>query len=214
MISAYTFGLLTPISAVLAIVYLARKEMHLVKLNVRLGKIMTDAANASEETKTIKSVRGICRSEQIAAAAQLVASLAAAVALPFDLVMRQDLTDYFAPKIPFSLAIGSLVLSLLTSLFRLYITQVKRYNLSPCLGEHIGKSFFAELQSLNKDFQTPMNTVEPKEVQNRRTWEFVAREFLHRWRFDTALQADRFGSILQYIQSGPTSTRKDADNGV
>ena len=214
MISAYTFGLLTPISAVLAIVYLARKEMHLVKLNVRLGKIMTDAANSSEETKTIKSVRGICRSEQIAAVVQLIASLAAAIALPFDLAMRQDLTDYFAPKIPFSLAIGSLVLSLLTSLFRLYITQVKRYNLSPCLGEHIGKSFDAELQSLFQDFQTPTNTVEPKEVQKRRTWEFVAREFLHRWRFDTALQADRFGSILQYVQSGPTSTRKDADNGV
>ena len=152
--------------------------------------------------------------EQVAASAQLLASLAAAVALPFDLAMRQNLTDIFMPKIPFSLAVGSLALSLLTSLFRLYITQVKRYNLSPCLGEHIGISFDAELQSLYKEYQTPLNTVEPKDIQTRRTWEFVAREFLHRWRFDTALQADRFGSILQFIQSGPTSLQKVADNEV
>jgi len=214
MISAYAFGLFTPITAVLAIVYLARKEMHLVKLNVRMGSIMLNTVNESEETNTIKSVRGICRCEQIAAFAQIVASLAAAVALPFDLAMRQNLTDFFAPKIPFSLAIGSLALSLLVFLFRLYITQVKRYNLSPCLGEHIAKSFDAELQSLYQDYQTPMNTVEPKEIQERRTWEFVAREFLHRWRFDTALQADRFGSILQYVESGPSAPIREADNGV
>ncbi len=216
-ISAYTFGLLTPISAVLAIVYLARKKVHLFNLNVRMGKIATNAANPSDETKSIKAVREICGCEQVAASTQLLASLAAAVALPFDLVMRQNLTNhqYFMPKIPFSLAVGSLALSLLTSLFRLYITQVKRYNLSPCLGEHIGISFDAELQSLYKEYQTPLNTVEPKDIQTRRTWEFVAREFLHRWRFDTALQADRFGSILQFIQSGPTSYQKEgADNEV
>lgn len=215
-ISAYTFGLLAPITAVLAIVYLARKKVHLFNLNVRMGKIATNAANPSDETKSIKAVRQICGCEQVAASAQLLASLAAAVALPFDLVMRQNLTNSlnFMPKIPFSLAVGSLALSLLTSLFRLYITQVKRYNLSPCLGEHIGISFDAELQSLYKEYQTPLNTVEPKDIQTRRTWEFVAREFLHRWRFDTALQADRFGSILLFIQSGPTSYQKVADNEV
>ena len=205
---------MAPITAVLAVVYLARKKVHLFNLNVRMGKIATNAANPPDETKSIKAVRQICGFEQVAASAQLLASLAAAVALPFDLAMRQNLTDIFMPKIPFSLAVGSLALSLLTSLFRLYITQVKRYNLSPCLGEHIGISFDAELQSLYKEYQTPLNTVEPKDIQTRRTWEFVAREFLHRWRFDTALQADRFGSILQFIQSGPTSLQKVADNEV
>mmetsp|Transcript_42374 Transcript_42374/g.47161 ORF Transcript_42374/g.47161 Transcript_42374/m.47161 type:complete len:82 (-) Transcript_42374:141-386(-) len=41
-----------------------------------------------------------------------------------------------------------------------------------------------------------------RQVQQRVTWEYVAREFLHKYRFDMVFSADRFGSILQYLQSG------------
>jgi hypothetical protein len=47
-----------------------------------------------------------------------------------------------------------------------------------------------------------MNDIEPKLLQERRTWEYVAHEFCHRHRFDLVLSAERFGTIFQYIQSG------------
>jgi hypothetical protein len=34
------------------------------------------------------------------------------------------------------------------------------------------------------------------------SWEYTAREFLHKYRFDTVFAADRFGTIVQHIQSG------------
>jgi hypothetical protein len=46
------------------------------------------------------------------------------------------------------------------------------------------------------------NEIDTKIVQDRENWEYVAREFLHKYRFDTVFAADRFGTILQYIQSG------------
>lgn len=36
----------------------------------------------------------------------------------------------------------------------------------------------------------------------KEAWEYTAREFLHQYRFDTVFAADRFGTILQHIQSG------------
>jgi hypothetical protein len=51
----------------------------------------------------------------------------------------------------------------------------------------------------------PINDIDTKQVQERETWEYVAREFLHRYRFDAVFAADRFGSILQYIQAGMDS---------
>lgn len=52
-------------------------------------------------------------------------------------------------------------------------------------------------------------TKDPKEVSiendvelEREAWEYAAREFLHQYRFDTVFAADRFGTILQHLQSG------------
>jgi hypothetical protein len=36
----------------------------------------------------------------------------------------------------------------------------------------------------------------------RDAWEYTAREFLQRIRFDTLFDVDRFGTILQRLQSG------------
>jgi hypothetical protein len=42
------------------------------------------------------------------------------------------------------------------------------------------------------------------------SWEYTARMFLHQYRFDAVFAADRFGSILQYIQSGMEDYKPDA----
>jgi hypothetical protein len=51
-----------------------------------------------------------------------------------------------------------------------------------------------------KGLSIPENQFDTRQVQQRVTWEYVAREFLHKYRFDTVFAADRFGSILQYLQ--------------
>ena len=44
--------------------------------------------------------------------------------------------------------------------------------------------------------------LETAQVIEKDTWEYTAREFLHKYRFDTVFAADRFGTIVQHIQSG------------
>jgi hypothetical protein len=74
--------------------------------------------------------------------------------------------------------------------------------LSPRLGECICEAFREEIENMYKVLDFPINDIQTKQVQERETWEYVAREFLHKYRFDAVFAADRFGSILQYIQSG------------
>ena len=51
-------------------------------------------------------------------------------------------------------------------------------------------------------FQQPIQSTLTEQVQERAKWEYVARSFLHNYRFDTVFAADRFGNFFQYIQSG------------
>lgn len=44
--------------------------------------------------------------------------------------------------------------------------------------------------------------IETKQVLDKDAWEYTARQFLHEYRFDTVFAADRFGTILQSVQSG------------
>jgi hypothetical protein len=86
--------------------------------------------------------------------------------------------------------------------FFFIVEFVVRYNLSPKLGEFVCESFRDEIEAMFRVLSLPINDIDTKQVQERETWEYMAREFLHRYRFDTVFAADRFGSILQYIQAG------------
>ena len=41
------------------------------------------------------------------------------------------------------------------------------------------------------------------QVQETRAWEYVARAFLHKYRFDTIFRANRMGNIMHHIMEGP-----------
>ena len=90
----------------------------------------------------------------------------------------------------------------MATLFFFVVEYGVRYNLSPTLPVSVVESFRDELNTLYWEFRQPWNDIQTKQVQERTTWEYVAREFLHVYRFDTVFAADRFGAILQYIQSG------------
>mmetsp|Transcript_22509 Transcript_22509/g.46731 ORF Transcript_22509/g.46731 Transcript_22509/m.46731 type:complete len:97 (+) Transcript_22509:434-724(+) len=72
----------------------------------------------------------------------------------------------------------------------------------------------AELESIRNDLSIPRNNVEATEVQDRETWEYVAREFVHRYRFDTVFQADRFGNIYHFIQSGYLADHAASESSI
>jgi hypothetical protein len=59
--------------------------------------------------------------------------------------------------------------------------------------EHIKNSYTKTGRALD---------LEAKQKIEKDTWEYTAREFLHKYRFDTVFAADRFGTIVQHIQSG------------
>jgi hypothetical protein len=102
-------------------------------------------------------------------------------------------------------ALGTAGLWVLTNLFSMMIDYLVQYNLSPRLGEYICDSFRDDLRVIYRIMSVSINDTEPKIVQERATWEYVAQEFLHKNRFDVVFSTERYGSILQFIQSGMES---------
>jgi hypothetical protein len=111
---------------------------------------------------------------------------------------RLDVPRYTA----FWTALGTVGLGLCTTLMFFFFEYTQRYALPPKLGEYVCEAFRDEIEAMYKVLSVPLNEVDAKQVQERTTWEYTAREFLHKYRFDTIVAADRFGAILQYIQSG------------
>jgi hypothetical protein len=94
--------------------------------------------------------------------------------------------------------------------FFFLVEFVVRYNLDPCLGQVICEPFREQILRIKDSFtsrgvragiDTDFDTIQSLEAE---AWEYTAREFLssNGYRFDTVFAADRFGSIVQYLQSG------------
>ena len=49
--------------------------------------------------------------------------------------------------------------------------------------------------------QGTFGDIETTQKLEKEAWEYTSREFIHEYRFDTVFNADRFSSILQYLQS-------------
>ena len=196
---ASTFG------AILALYHFARKFFHILSIWFALTRksTKTATANSVEDKYRIRQIRRVTFLQMLMTLIRLVASGAAAVAIPWCVAEHAygDKID-IEPKIPYWIAMGSLSAAVGSLLFYFLVEYLVRYNLPPRLGEYVCEAFREELEELYRQFDVPPNDIETKQVQERRTWEYTAREFLHKYRFDTVFAADRFGSILQYIQSG------------
>lgn len=73
-------------------------------------------------------------------------------------------------------------------------------------------AFREEIESMYDALSTSENKFDSKQSKERITWEYVAREFLHKYRFDAIFGPDRFGSILQYLQCG-IEKKEEMDDG-
>lgn len=196
---SYSFGLITPITAVLAAYYLFRQLLLLFSVDRKLGsKIKTSASDKD----CLKHVRRITRTQELVVAMRVVASSAAAIALPWALAAREGWWSVLSQDPPLYVALGSLGLQVLSIILLFIIEYSVRYNLSNKLGEYICTAFEPELHQLEHELSVPRKETETEAVHERALWEYVATAFSHKYRFDAVFAADRFGSIFQYIQSG------------
>jgi hypothetical protein len=173
------------------------------------GKIRS--APSSDDRDNIRKVRSVTVTQLLLTVARLLAALGASVALPWAIAENQfggnsdlgGVDRIGTPRLaPFWIAFGSVCIALGSHVFFFTVEFVVRYNLSPKLGEFVCESFRDEIEAMFRVLSLPINDIDTKQVQERETWEYIAHEFLHRYRFDAVFLADRFGSILQYIQAG------------
>jgi hypothetical protein len=188
--------------AILGAVHLVRKFFILISLWFTLGR-KARVAPSVDDREAIRRVKAVTFTQILLTLARIGAAGAAAVALPWSVAQNgfDDSID-LGEQIPFWIAVGAIGAAVGSTIFFFMVEYVVRYNLSPRLGEYICEAFREEIENMYKVLDFPINDIQTKQVQERETWEYVAREFLHKYRFDAVFAADRFGSILQYIQSG------------
>jgi hypothetical protein len=188
--------------AMLATLHLWRKLWILLRLLVTLFSKMVKL-NSPENRTNILKVTAITATQVLLTVMRLLSAGAASVALPWS-VAGNGYGDRISSDefLAFWIALGAVGMAVASTVFFFVVEFVVRYNLSPRLGEFVCETFRDEIEDLYCVMAPRRwNKVDTKQVQERETWEYVAREFLHKYRFDAVFAADRFGSILQYLQS-------------
>ncbi|CAJ1944605.1 unnamed protein product [Cylindrotheca closterium] len=97
---------------------------------------------------------------------------------------------------------GAIGLTLFVNFLSLISDFVLQFGLSPRTAQFICEGYRKQIEKTFKRMDIRKNDVESKLMQERRTWEYVAEEFCHKYRFDLVLSVDRFGAVYQYILSG------------
>lgn len=197
--------------AFLAAFHFVRKLRILGQLWLTLGHKVRKT-KISEDRNNIQKARSITFSQIVLTMLRLMAAVAATIALPWS-IAENGYGEKIGTleRLPFYIALAAVIAAILATIFFFVVEYVIRYNLSPRLPKIIVESFRDEVNGLYWTFRRPWNDIETKQVQERVTWEYVAREFLHKYRFDTVFAADRFGSILQYLQSGTEEVESALD---
>lgn len=197
-----TFG------AVLAIFHLLRKLCILFDL-WRVLREKAASARKAEDRDNIQMVSRLTLIQLLLTFLRLNAATTASIALPFSIAENGFGNLIGTPMmLPFWIALIALVQAVLATILFFVVEYSVRYHLSPKFPVIIVESFRHEINTLYWEFRRPWNDTETKQFQERETWEYVAREFLHIYRFDTVFAADRFGAILQYIQCGMETEKR------
>ena len=134
---------------------------------------------------------------------RLLSVVAATVALPWAVA-----ENGFGSKIstneqyPFWVASAAVTAAIFATIVFFGVEYVVRYDLPTQLGPFVCELFRDDILDLHTTYSQPRRKLRPKQQVERDAWEYTARDFLNRYRFDTVFAADRFSAILQYLQSG------------
>lgn len=189
------------LGAILAVFHLVRKLIILVNLWVLLGEKVHEVPDIY--LRNLRIVRSVTLTQAFLTLTRLLAAAGAAVALPLS-VAETGYSDRIPTieTLPFWIAAGSIVAAVGAGLFFVMVEYVIRYHLPTDLGPFVCNIFRAEISDINEEMaQRPTNSVITHGSHQKRAYEYTANAFLHRYRFDTVFAADRFGQILQYLQS-------------
>lgn len=199
---AFVSAAASSVGAILAMFHLARKFWILAGLWVILRK--KNQSVAPHCKSDLRLVRRVTLTQLLLTLARFCTASAAAVAFAL-FVAETGWGDKIATpsNLPFWIAMGAISTAVGSTLFFFVVEYVVRYKLSTVLGPFICNIFWDEIMAMHASLDVrPFNSVDTKHMQDVQTWEYTARAFLHKYRFDTVFAADRFGQILQFIQSG------------
>jgi hypothetical protein len=141
-------------------------------------------------------------------------AFATAVALPWALCVREastfglSFTDR-SEDIPFYIASAAVIASVASWFVFFWKEYVVRYNLPCKIGQYVCAAFLDEIEQKRQSVDIPNSSTVDQHSLERATWEYAARVFIRKYRFDTVFGADRFGSLLQYLQSGCVVSARD-----
>lgn len=218
------------LGAILAMTHFYRKLKILIKLWFILEskiKVSTDSSTngrdphdgpesnveaiATVEKEDVRKIRDITGVQALLTMLRFIAALTASIALPYSVAIEQGYLDgtdtsfsVANSEVPIYIALASVITAIASTFLFLVVEYHIRYNLPPMLGPFVCECFHDEIQTMYNKFSanTNSNSKKEKDEADHETYEYIAREFLHEYRFDTVFAADRFGMILQYIQGG------------
>ena len=194
-----------PITALLSTYHLVRLLFYLAStgctLAGRAAKAPTPEAKRKLRHVSCMSFVSFC-----ANFLRMSASIAAAVSIPWNfattVASSQDgplNSDY-----PSYIGVGAVSVHILSVFLLLFIEYTIRWSLETQLGAYVCSVFVDEIKAKKAKLSLPKRTIDPPYVHERAAWEYVARDFLHTYRFDVVFQANRFGNIFQTLQNAWT----------
>lgn len=205
------FASLTAVVGVIVTSFrLLRKFFTLVVIWWKLGR--KARKNSSDIAPTLRKAKGVAFMQILITYLRLLSAWAACVAIGWNVALRVFFEEIssnrnilaWITKKEYALwaALGAVAITLLANCVSFIVDYLMQYTLSPRMGEHICEAYRKQIETMYQKTFVRMNDIEPKLLQERRTWEYVAHQFCHRHRFDLVFSMERFGMIFQFIQSG------------
>ena len=213
----FWFQLTSIVGAFLSSFFLVRHLCHSLRLWVKLGVKISDQKLDKSTRKGLRKIKGYIFMKLLLTALRVCTVLFAAVALLWCVAANTipgkiPTFDLLGESFPLYIALVAFCLVIVTTILFVLVEYTIGYNLPPKLGEVLCEAFREEIESMYEALSISENKFDSKQSKERITWEYVAREFLHKYRFDAIFGPDRFGSILQYLQCG-IEKREEMDDG-
>lgn len=196
--------LATIIGALLASLHFVRKLFALLGLLITLiHKIRAGGSFSKCTYDALRQIRNITFIQVFIIMTRLCAVFASTIALSWSIGQNFVSNETLAGgTIPFWVGLGALFVGGSSIILRFLAEYFIHYKLSTKLGACVFEAFRSEIELMYKGLSISENQFYTKQFEQRVAWNYVAREFLHKYRFDAVFAADRFGSILQYLQCG------------
>jgi hypothetical protein len=174
---------------------------HLRRVHIAISRLQSTCT-------TSRQLLSITSFKMIIAVFQFVTTTIACVALLWMLAesVMTDKDSFGWWNIPLVLSSISMIVMLSASILSSTTEFLCIHKLNPCFCTMICNLFRPTIEQLLQAFARKSSglDIEPAQIIERETWEYTAREFLHHHRFDVILDTNRFGILLQSIQSGAT----------